>query len=461
MGQSDQGIRRARELNHRMEVTRSLASFVVQSRPGDIPAAARSEAKRSLVNWMGCALGGAHHDAVGIALAVLQSFSGPPQAAVLGRRERLDILHAALVNGISAHVLDFDDTHLRTLVHPSVPVASSLLALSEYRPMSGADFLHAFILGVEVECRIANAVYFAHNVSWYITGTAGVFGAAAAVGRVLGLDEQKMAWAFGIAGTQAAGLREMAGTMCKSFVHGRAAQNGMQAALLAGRGFTSSKRVIEAPRGFAHVLASERNLDAITTDLGETWEINLNTYKPHACGVVCHPVIDGCIQLRNRHGIDPDRITSVALRVHPLALKLTGIKAPRGGLESKWSIFHSAAVALIDGAAGEHQYGDTRVFDPRVTAVRERVSAEADAALREDEAHVVVTLDGGQVFSCHIEHALGSTDNPMRDTDLERKFIELAADTLPPAQTRKLIDACWAISGLVDVAEIARLAVPR
>lgn len=412
------------------------------------------------MNWMGCALGGAQHDAVSIALATLQPFSGPPQATLLGRRERLDILHAALINGISAHVLDFDDTHLRTLVHPSVPVASSLLALAEYHPLTGADFLHAFILGVEVECRIANAVYFAHNVNWYITGTAGVFGAAAAVGRVLGLDEQKMAWAFGIAGTQSAGLREMAGTMCKSFVHGRAAQNGMQAALFAAQGFTGSERVIEAPRGFAHVLASGRDLDAITTGLGETWEINLNTYKPYACGVVCHPVIDGCIQLRNRHAIDAGTIAAIALRVHPLALKLTGIKAPRGGLESKWSIYHSAAVALVDGAAGEHQYGDTRVFDPQVTAVRERVLAEEDAALREDEAHVAVTLSSGQVYRCHIEHALGSTGNPMSDGDLERKFIALAADTLPSAQIRKLIDTCWAVTEIADVAEIARLAAP-
>lgn len=441
-------------------ITRDLARFVVQSRFEDIPAAACREAKRSVVNWMGCALGGAHHDAVNIALASLMPFAGPPQATVLGRRERLDILHAALVNGISAHVLDFDDTHLRTLVHPSVPVASSLLALAEYKPFTGTDFLHAFVLGVEVECRIANAIYFAHNVNWYITGTTGVFGAAAAIGRVLGLDQQKMTWAFGIAGTQAAGLREMAGTMCKSFVHGRAAQNGMQAALLAAQGFTSSERVIEAPRGFAHVLATERNFDAVLADLGETWEMELNTYKPHACGVVCHPVIDGCIQLRGLHALDPGRIAAVALRVHPLALKLTGIKAPRGGLESKWSIYHSAAVALVDGAAGERQYADERVFDSRVTALRERVHAAADSTLREDEAHVAVTLDNGEVLSRHIAHALGSTDNPMSDHDLEHKFIDLAADTLPHAQIRKLIDNCWAVAQLPDVAELARLAVP-
>src|SRR5450759_4081505 len=187
-----------------MGVTRRLAQYVVGSQSADIPNAVRHEATRSLVNWLGCALGGSRHDAVTLALNALQPFAGPPQAGVIGRRERLDSLHAALISGMSAHVLDFDDTHLRTLMHPSVPVASSLLALAERRPLSGEDFLHAFVLGVEVECRVANAIYFAHNVNRYITGTAGVFGAAAAAGCVLGLDEQRMTSAFGIAATQAA-----------------------------------------------------------------------------------------------------------------------------------------------------------------------------------------------------------------------------------------------------------------
>src|SRR5688572_13647572 len=297
-----------------MEVTRQLARFVVESRSDDISTAARREATRSLVNWLACALGGAGHDAVERALAALQPFSGPPQAQVLGRHERLDCLHVALVNGISAHVLDFDDTHLRTLLHPSVPVASSLLALAERRSLDGSAFLDAFVLGVDVECRVANAMYATHNVNWYITGTAGVLGGAAAAGRVLGLDEQRMTYALGIAATQAAGLREMAGTMCKAFTHGRAAQNGMLAAFLAERGFTSSERAIEAPRGMAAVLAPGSRLEEITDALGERFEILMNTYKPYACGVVAHPVIDGCIALRS--GLKPEAVAEVRLRVH-------------------------------------------------------------------------------------------------------------------------------------------------
>jgi 2-methylcitrate dehydratase PrpD len=444
-----------------MEVTRALAGFVVRSRPEDIPSAARHEAARSLVNYMGCALGGARHEAVSIALEALAPFSGRPQAGVIGRRERLDCPHAALVNGMSAHVLDFDDTYLRTLMHPSVPVASTLLALAERSRLIGAAFLHAFILGVDVECRIANAIYSAHNVNWYITGTAGVFGAAAAAGRVLGLDESRMTRAFGIAATQAAGLREMAGTMCKSFVHGRAAQNGMLAAFLAANGFTSSERAIEAPRGFAHVLAPEHRLEEITDGLGERYEIVLNTYKPYACGVVAHPVIDGCIGIREELGLKPERVASVALRVHPLALKLTGMREPGSGLESKWSLYHSAAVALCDGAAGEQQYTDGRVRDPAVARLRGRVTAEPDLGLREDEARVVVALQDGRCIERHVEHALGSTANPMSDRDLERKFRALAEETLPPDRIEALIGNCWAVARLDDAADLMRLAACR
>ena len=141
-----------------MEVTKTLAQFVVDSRYDAIPEAVRHEARRSVLNWLGCAIGASRHEGIDIALAALRDFSGPAQATVLGRGDRLDIMHAALLNGISSHMFDFDDTHLKTVIHPSGPVASALLALAEYQPMSGADFLHAFILGVEVECRIGNAV---------------------------------------------------------------------------------------------------------------------------------------------------------------------------------------------------------------------------------------------------------------------------------------------------------------
>ena len=218
------------------DVTRRLAQYVVSAQPAELPEKVRKEAARTLVNWVGCAVGGSRHETLNIAIRALAPFSGPAQASILGRPERMDVLNAAFMNGISSHIFDYDDTHLKTVIHPAGPVASAILALSEYRPVSGRDFVHALVLGVETECRIGNAVYPAHyDIGWHITGTAGVFGAAAAAGKILGLSEQQMVWAIGLAATQPVGLREMFGTMTKSFHPGRAAHNGLTAALLASQ----------------------------------------------------------------------------------------------------------------------------------------------------------------------------------------------------------------------------------
>jgi 2-methylcitrate dehydratase PrpD len=347
------------------------------------------------------------------------------------------------------------------VIHPSGPVAAALLALAEFRPMNGAEFLHAFILGVEVECRIGNAVYPSHyDVGWHITGTAGVFGAAAAVGRALGLSGEQMTWALGIAATQSSGLREMFGTMCKPFHIGRAAQNGMTAAYLASMNFTSSGQGIEAPRGFAHVLAPERNFAAITDRLGETWEVAQNTYKPFACGIVIHPTIDGCIQLHDEYGLTGDEIDSIVLAVHPLVLELTGKKDPQTGLEGKFSVYHSAAIAIIHGEAGERGYSDAIVRDSSVRELRDKVIAKQDNSIPEDGAHIAIRLKDGRTIEKKIAHAIGSLARPMSDADLEDKFRGLAAGVLSPTATNALIGLCWSIEQLEDAGEVARVSVP-
>ena len=444
-----------------MEVTKTLAKFLVSHRAADVPQKVRHEAARSFLNWAGCAVGGSRHETVENALAALSAFSGPKEATVLGRGDRLDVMLAALMNGITSHTFDFDDTHLKTVIHPSGPVASALLALAERKRISGADFLHAFILGVEAECRIGNSVYPEHyDVGWHITGTTGVFGAAAAAGRVLGLSEQQMTWALGIAATQSSGLREMFGTMCKPFHPGNAARNGLLAALLAQRDFTSSTQGIEAKRGFANVLSTGFRPGEITDKLGETWEISLNTYKPFACGIVEHPAIDGCIQLRNEHKLKPEDIESISLAVHPLVLELTGKKTPQTGLEGKFSVYHSSAVAVIHGAAGENEYSDEVVRDPKVIALRDKVAATVDKAMHEDQVRVTIKLKGGKTLEKHVEHAVGSLGRPMSDADLEAKFRGLCAGILAKGETDRLIKLCWDIGKLDDAAEVARASVP-
>ncbi|MHB2169058.1 MmgE/PrpD family protein [Alsobacter sp. R-9] len=440
-------------------VTQTLARFVVESRPDDVPAAVYTEATRSFLNWIGCAVGGSLHPALDRATAALLPFAGPAQATVLGRGTRTDVLHAALLNGISSHVFDFDDTHLKTIIHPAGPVASGLLALAETRPLTGRDLLHAFILGVEVECRIGNAVYPDHyDRGWHITGTAGVFGAAAAAGKVLGLTPQQMTWALGIAATQSSGLREMFGTMCKPFHPGRAAQNGTFAAFLAAQDFTSSDRGIEAPRGFAHVASTKFDPNEIVGGLGDTWEIALNTYKPFACGIVIHPAIDGCVQLRNRLGLTADKVQSIALKVHPLVLELTGKTAPRTGLEGKFSVYHSCAAAIVHGRCGEHEYADEVVTDPVIVGLRQKVTAVASPGIHEDQADVTLTTTDGQVHHLFVEHAIGSLHRPLTDAELDAKVTDLSAPVIGTDGAAALIGRSRGLGSAPDVSALIAVA---
>ncbi len=438
-------------------VTHIVARYAATAPVEQIPTSVRKEAARTLLNWVGCAVGGSANPAPGRAVKALQPFSGPPQASLFGRKERLDALHAALVNGISSHVLDYDDTHLKTIIHPAGPVASAVLAWAEYQPVSGAELMNALALGCEIECRMGNAVYPEHyQAGWHITGTTGVFGSAAAMGRLLHLNEQQMAWALGLAATQPVGLKVQFGSDTKSFHPGRAAQNGMVSALLAQAGFTASEVAIEGFDGWGQAISTRHDWGQVVDGLGERWELALNTYKPFACGIVSHPAIDAAIQLRNANGLQPNAIQSVDLRVHPLVLNLMGKTAPASGLEGKFSIFHAVAVALVTGRGGEAAFTDRAVADPAVLAVRGRVHVVTDPAIKADQVDMTVTTADGRTLHKFIEHAIGSQDQPMSDAQLEDKFSGLAEEVLPRDRIRRLMDLCWGAWDLADAGEIGR-----
>jgi 2-methylcitrate dehydratase PrpD len=438
--------------------TRDLARFLAKTRLEDIPTGVRKETARTVLNWVGVAVGGAQHETVTRVLAALQPFAGAAQAQIVGRKERTDVMSASLVNGISSHVLDFDDTHLKTIIHISSVVVPPALALAEHLPsVTGAQFLRAILLGGEVALRSGNAVYPDHyDAGWHITGTAGVLGSAATAGLLLGLNEQQLIWALGLAASQSVGLRESFGSMNKSFNPGRAAQNGLLAAFLAKEGFTSSDQMLEAKRGWANTVSTKRDFREITGGLGTRFEMALNTYKPFACGIVIHPVIDGCIQLRGS-GLTTDDIAKVELRVHPLVLELTGKTAPRDELEGKFSVYHAAAIALLQGRAGPKQFSDAAVQAPATVALRQKVTAIVDPAIKESQADVTLTLRDGTKRHVFVTQAVGSVENPMTDRMLTDKVTDLMDGILPAARIKEVIQACWDIEKMPEAAQLGRL----
>ncbi|HEX5958311.1 MAG TPA: MmgE/PrpD family protein [Hyphomicrobiaceae bacterium] len=442
-------------------VTKAVADYVVDSRAEDVPEDVRHEALRAMVNIVGCAVGGAREPAADVAVATFSPFFGPATAAIVGRREKADPLHAALLNGITSHVHDYDDTLPKNYIHASSPVASALLAYASSNTVSGRDLVHAFILGFEVTSRIGNATYPAHyDAGWHSTGTCGVFGAAVAIGKLIGLNGAQMINAIGLAATQAAGVREMFGSMGKALHPGRAAQNGIGAALLARNGFTAGAYGLEGPRGFAPVLSARYDLSRLTDGLGRDFDLRENTYKPFPCGIVNHPSIDAAIQLREEHGLSAEAIRSASLKVAPLVMDLCGKRNISKGLEGKFSVVHGTAVGLVRGKAGLQEYTDAAVNDPEIRRVREAITLEGDSTVSEDSSRLRVELQDGRVLTKEVLHSLGNLKRPLSDALLDAKFRDQAARVLAPAQVDTLLNRCWKLAELSDAGELVAASVP-
>jgi 2-methylcitrate dehydratase PrpD len=362
------------------------------------------------------------------------------------------------VNGIASHVLDFDDTHDPTILHGTGPVMSAALPAAEHVGASGRDLLAAHVIGFEVAARVALAVHPEHyDQGFHVTGTAGTFGAAAAAGRLLGLDAEQMANALSASAAQAAGLREMFGSMSKSLHAGKAAANGMYSALLARGGWLSTREALEGRRGYWAVLSSRMNPATATADLGQRWELRQNGQKPYACGVVSHPTIDAVRHLRESADLPPEEVESIRAEVNPYVLELMGKTDLNVGLEGKFSIYHCAAIGYIDRTARVRQFTDEAVHRADVVALRSKVRAETDEALPTSSARVHLTGRDGRVWEEIVQAATGTPGNPMSDGDLVDKFLDLVADRFTPIRAKQIANQALAAADITDVRELTVL----
>ena len=437
----------------RRAITRELAGYAAQSRWSALPDNVRAEAARAFTNWMGCVLGGCSQPAVELAAATVAELGGAAQASIVGHEARTDVASAAFVNCISSSILAFDDAHLATVTHPSGPVGAALFAFSQKQPVSGEDFLNAFALGIELTCRVSNLLVLPPskmNVGFYVTGLSGPIGVAAAIGNLLGLDEQRMNAAIGLGASQSSGFRATHGTMTAHFRPGHAARCGVLAAMLAAKGFTSDDHALEADNGFVDVFAADADLGRAVDGLGSHFELLSNAYKPYPCGIVIHPTLDACMEVRRQFTPDT-RIADVTLRVHPLAIKLTGVRTPATPLESHVSLYHWAAAALLRGSAGIAEMEQDCIDDPAVAALRARIQAVPDAAIGRDQSIVEVTLADGRSLRAHVLTTRGSAARPMTDDELDDKFRSQAGLRLPPHRVDELLRLCRGVASLRDV----------
>ena len=439
-------------------VTESLARHIAATRWDDIPREVRHQAKRSLINFFAVTLAGCRSRPVETALRSLSEFSGGKPVALIGRSERIDALSAAFLNAASANVDDFCDTHTATVIHPTAPVAGALFAYAGLRPINGSDLLLALVLGNEVQGRIGLAMSPSHyNRGWHITSTCGVFGAATATAKLLGLDQRQMVWALGIAATQSAGLCECLGTPAKSVSVGNAARNGLWSALLAEQGYDGPAEPLAGVQGFYHALVEDADLSRITDGWGESWEIMATSYKPYPCGFVIHPVLDCVLDWRGDH--PTVEVARVVVRGNPLLAVRADRPDISTGREAQVSVQHAVAAALVTGQAGLDQFTDACVQDPEVMAVRSKVEVVRDERFSTVAAAVEITTTDGQTFKLEQSAARGSDANPLSDADLEKKLRTAAEGWNPHYDPTPLIEAIWNVETCADVSRLVSLTV--
>jgi len=442
--------------------TRTLLDFVRHTDSRDVPDNVIDESTRCLLDHLGLAIAGAAEPAARIARTQALMLGGLPQARALGTSDRLRVTDAALVNGIACHALDFDDTHVPTILHPSTPLYAAGTALAEWRESRGIDLLASHALGYELAARASNALYPEHyDAGWHMTGTTGALAAATVAIRLLGLAALPATHCLSIAATQAAGHREQFGTMTKPFHAGHAAQAGVWAGLLAAGGFTGAPDPLQGRRGMFAVMSSASTPADLVDGLGDKWQIFDNGVKPYACGVVIHPAIDAVRDLAARKRLTADQIRSITLRVHPLVLELTGKTDPRTGLEGKFSVTFACSVGLLRGRAGEAEFSDALVADPKVRAVMARIEVVADPGVPHTRAGATAVTVDGTTVDTWVDDARGTPGNRLSDDELRDKFFGLADDVIGHDDAERLADATFALASGGTVADLLARTVPN
>jgi 2-methylcitrate dehydratase PrpD len=442
------------------DLTRALAARASALGYQDLPAPAHEVARQCILDYLGVALAGAGDPLVRILLDELAEAGGSPQACVIGHQTRLPALSAALVNGAAAHALDYDDVHMAMPGHPSVAILPGLLALAELEGSSGREVMTAFAAGYETACRIGAALQPGHyNLGFHSTGTIGCFGAAAACARLLGLNAEATAAALGIAGTQAAGLKSQFGTMCKPFHAAKAAQNGLLAARLAARGFSSRTDIVECVQGFAPTHGPDFAPEAALATPEGGFHLLANLFKYHAACYFTHAPIECAGRLREQHSLTPERITRITLRLDSSCDRVCNIAVPVDGLQSKFSLRQTVAMALVGvDTASLRAYSVERAHDPVLIGLRERVSFDWQDSWPQTLSELDLDLVDGRRLTARHDAGIPAADLVEQGSRLAAKFDALVEPVLGASRTREMRQMVAGLDDLGDWGDLVRLA---
>lgn len=455
-----------------MTPTQEVAKFVATTRFRDVPKDVVQLARGFILDGLGVALAGSTDECSRIVQAHIRRMNGRGESSILGVNLKAPSAKAALANGVAGHAMDYDDTQLSTsreavyglLTHPTTPVLAAALAIGETAKISGEELLLAYLLGVEVECRIADAINPRHYQSgFHSTATMGGLGAAVAVGKILGLKEEQLTRTLGIAASMASGLRENFGTMTKPLHAGRAAENGVTAALLARDGFTAATNILEARRGFFNAMAGGYDELKLSGRLGAPFFMKEPgvSIKPYPSGSLSHPAQDLILDLVKAHDLRAGDIEQIDVGTNSNVPNALIYPMPKTALEGKFSIPFCMAIAVLERKAGIAQFHDRKVRDKKVVDLMKRVTLYVDDELEQlgyDQvrSRVRVKLKDGRVIEGRYDVARGHPEKPMTWAELSEKFRDCADLVLPRSKVNDAITLVGRIEQLKSLAPLLK-----
>ncbi len=441
-----------------MRATQRLARFIAETTYPDLPEAVTGHIKLCILDWLGVALAGTAEPASQAIVQLVKDLGGREESTVIGDSYRSSCVNAALANGVTGHAAELDDIHEASVIHPGAPVIPAALAVAERAGASGEELIAAVTVGYEVGIRVAMAVMPSHYEFWHPTGTCGTFGAAAAAGRLLGLDEGAMRHALGVAGTGASGLIESFGSMGKPFNAGRAARDGVMAVLLAERGFTGPKSILDAAKGYPSATSVQPDLEEIVDALGHRYEAANTIFKRHACCGHTHGAIDAVIYLMNENDLDHRDITEITVGTYPIAVEVVGGNySPGTSAEAKFSLPYCVAAAATHGSASLDAFTVEEIANPEIRELMGRVKVHVSEELAEARlgcAKVAIQTKAAEVFNMRVDVPKGYPENPLTSAELKGKFRELSRAALTAGRIRELEKTVDALEEVGDVREL-------
>ena len=452
-----------------MGPTKQLARWIATVNRDEIPHSAILKAQELMADWVAATLAGSTEQLAEIAYSVTDLVVPELRVSTLLTQnlDRTSPLQAAFVNGFTSHILELDDVHRGPMFHPAAVVIPATLALGEKMHVSGLDLLTAIVVGYEAGIRIGQAAGEAHYEIWHTTGTCGVFGAAAAAGKLLNLDENAMSWALGNAGTQAAGLWQFLedGALSKPLHPGRAAYSGLLAALMAARGFTGPHRILEGEKGFLKATSSQYDLSAVSDELGKRYRISDVSIKPYPSCRHSHPQIDAAREIARRPDFNPLEIDSVHVFTYSAAVAVAGGKGQYPSLtaDAKFHSPYCVARALQNGTVELCDF-EQRVIesDESTKALVDRITIESSEEFERRfpkawGARVEVRMTDERLFSSEVRYAKGDPENPLTEEELHDKYSDLAESALGRMQAGLLWERLAGMGKIDDVSDVFAL----